>query len=180
MIGISNEPLSAIHDFIEDQGITFPVLRDNKSIYGDYNLPGAASPYPRDFILDEDGIVRLAKHEYEPGAMIAVIESLLGNPTSIIETRVPLNPPSPVLISSYPNPFNPDARIDIELEASARVSLSLLDVRGRMIQILIQDEFLTSGKHEISLNGKTLDSGIYFLRAVSGSDVFIRKIVKLN
>lgn len=53
MIGISNEPVSTITKFIEDQGITFPVLHDVAGIYSKYNIPGGQSPYPRDFIMDK-------------------------------------------------------------------------------------------------------------------------------
>ncbi len=47
-------------------------------MYGDYYIPGGQSPYPRDFIIDQVGIVRYANNEYDITAMIAVVESLMG------------------------------------------------------------------------------------------------------
>ena len=155
-------------------------MHDNNNIYGTYNLPGAESPYPRDFIVDADGIIRLAKHEYEPGTMIAVIESLLRDPAALVETSVPLNPPSPVLLSSFPNPFNPETRIKLSLTADSRVTLNLLDVRGRLLRVLIWNEIMRAGDHQIALQGSSLDSGVYFLQLVSGQETVIQKIVKLK
>ncbi|MFQ6609000.1 MAG: peroxiredoxin family protein, partial [Fidelibacterota bacterium] len=38
VLGISNQPISTIQQFIEDQGITFPVLQDINNTYTHYNL----------------------------------------------------------------------------------------------------------------------------------------------
>jgi hypothetical protein len=77
VLGISSERIADIQDFIEDQGITFPVLHDPIFLYYEYNLPGGQSPYPRDFVVDRDGIIQYANPEFDPGGMIQVIESLL-------------------------------------------------------------------------------------------------------
>jgi len=180
VIGISNEPIATIQDFIEDQGITFPVLHDNSGVYSSYNLPGSSSPYPRDFILDANGVVRLAKHEYEPGVMISLIESLLGNTTGIIETETPLNPQSPVLLSIYPNPFNPDAKIRIDLKEKVQVSLSVLDVRGRVVDQLMRNERLAAGHHLVTLDGRDLSSGVYIVLLETAEEQWLQKIIKLK
>jgi hypothetical protein len=77
VLGISNQSIPEIQQFIEDQGITFPVLHDDANVYHDYNLPGGQSPYPRDFVVDQQGILQYASAEYDPGSMIMIIESLL-------------------------------------------------------------------------------------------------------
>lgn len=52
-------------------------MHDADGTYFEYNIPGGVSPYPRDFIIDENGIVLLAKTEYESGVMINMLEDLL-------------------------------------------------------------------------------------------------------
>ncbi len=77
VLGISNQSIPDLQSFIQDQGITFPVLHDVSGVYGDYNLPGGQSPYPRDFIVDQQGTLQYANTEYDPGTMTMIIESLL-------------------------------------------------------------------------------------------------------
>lgn len=179
MIGISNEPVATIEQFIEDQGITFPVLRDDSGVYGLYNLPGAASPYPRDFIIDAEGIIRLAKHEYDPGSMITVIESLIG-PTSKIQSKPHLNPQSPVLLSVYPNPFNPDTQIMVDLDLDMFLSINIVNIRGETIQEVISDQSFAAGSHTVQIDGEGLASGIYFVVLRSSNISQFEKIIKLQ
>ncbi|MCK5346964.1 MAG: redoxin domain-containing protein, partial [Candidatus Heimdallarchaeota archaeon] len=87
VIGISNEPESTILKFIEDQGITFPVLRDMTGTYSKYNIPGGQSPYPRDFIIDKHGVIQFAKTEYDPGSMITIIDELLLDNSTVSVTE---------------------------------------------------------------------------------------------
>lgn len=180
MIGISNEPIAVVSDFLEDQGISFPVLHDNQSIYGLYNLPGSTSPYPRDFIIDANGVVRLAKTEYEPGTMIAIIESLLDISTVALEPKSPEIPNEHILISVYPNPFNPEIRIKLVIDEAERVSLGLFDIRGRRIQEILSNQALSSGQHEFNLWAENLSSGIYLLILDTPQQSHIQKMVKLR
>jgi hypothetical protein len=78
IIGVGHESVPELIDFVEDQGITYPILHDDAGVYGDYNLQGGPSPYPRDFIIDQQGIIRYANTEYDPGGMVVTIEHLLG------------------------------------------------------------------------------------------------------
>jgi hypothetical protein len=180
VIGVSNESLPAISDFAADQGITFPILHDTEGVYGLYNLPGAASPYPRDFILDENGVVRMAKTEYEPGVMIAIIETLLDVSTVDLESNSHQHPDQQALIKVYPNPFNPETKINILIREEGRVSLELFDVRGRHLQAILSDRTLSSGQHEFDFRSENLGSGIYFLVMETQQDRYIQKIVKLR
>ncbi len=156
------------------------MLHDNQGVYSAYNLPGASSPYPRDFILDAEGVIKLAKHEYEPGTMITVIESLLGDITSIAETDSPSTPNNHVLLSIFPNPFNPDVIIKINLETAQSVSLSILDIRGRYVQNIIHDTQLTAGDHRLPVSGGFLPSGVYFVLLELDHGRQVSKIVKLR
>jgi len=179
-VGISNEPLATIEEFIADQGITFPVLHDNAGVYGDYNLPGSESPYPRDFILDADGVIRLAKTEYEPGLMIAVIESLLADLTSVVEPNPPTIPLSPVLLSIYPNPFNPEVQIKLILSKTGLVKIDLIDIRGRIVSTILHEKSVSVGEHTFSFSGAGLSSGVYFVRTELDGVAETQKILKIN
>ncbi|NQT61625.1 MAG: T9SS type A sorting domain-containing protein [Candidatus Marinimicrobia bacterium] len=143
-------------------------------------MPGSASPYPRDFILDENGIVRMAKTEYEPGTMIAIIEELLDISTVDLEPRSNEAPDQHALITVYPNPFNPETKINIFVREEGSISLGLFDIRGRQIQEILSDRTLSRGHHEFDLRGENLSSGIYFLAMEAQQNRHIQKIVKLR
>jgi hypothetical protein len=70
------------------------------------------------------------------------------------------------LYQNVPNPFNPTTEIRYELAAPSRVSLRVLDVRGREVAGLV-DAIQARGEHFATWNGTNRDgkpvaSGVYF------------------
>ena len=65
--------------------MTFPIIYDPGSpggvqggdTYDLYYLPNDGSPYPRDFIIDQNGIIQYANNEIDTDWMISIIEDLL-------------------------------------------------------------------------------------------------------
>lgn len=174
VIGISNEPVQTIENFIADQGITFPVLRDNASVYGRYNIPGGQSPYPRDYIIDENGIIQMAKTEYDPGTMINIIESLLTVQVAI-EDEAPVIPTAIKVYPSYPNPFNSTVTIQFELYQPDQVSIRIFDINGRLQTALIDGQTLNGGIHTYQWQtrnntGSILASGLYIIEIATATE----------
>ena len=84
-----------------------------------------------------------------------------------------------VLYSAYPNPFNPETRIDFALSVDGFTRLVIYDLRGREIDSLI-DENLNAGFHTISWNGTTVASGLYFYTLKSGNFIQTKKMMLLK
>jgi outer membrane protein assembly factor BamB len=87
-----------------------------------------------------------------------------------------------VLEQNVPNPFNPRTEIGFELEAAGRVTLEVLDAKGRRLRTLIGDETRSIGRHTASWDGlddggAPAPSGVYFYRIASGSRVDSRKML---
>ena len=87
MLGIINTSSSnQINSFVEENSITFPILFDPGSsggvqggdTYDDYYMPNDGSPYPRDFIIDQEGIIQYANNEIDTEWMLYVLEELVG------------------------------------------------------------------------------------------------------
>lgn len=84
---INTQNQGQLSSFVEENSITFPILFDPGSsggvqggdTYDDYYMPNDGSPYPRDFIIDQAGIVQYANNEIDFEWMIYVIEELLGS-----------------------------------------------------------------------------------------------------
>ena len=92
-IGIINtNGENQISNFVEENSITFPILFDSGSpggvqggdTYDDYYMPNDGSPYPRDFIIDQDGVIQYANNEIDFEWMIYVIEELLYTDNNIL------------------------------------------------------------------------------------------------
>ncbi len=84
-------------------------------------------------------------------------------------------PESFKLYQNYPNPFNPNTKIKFNIEKESNVELSLFNVLGERVGILVNQTF-SEGEHEYILKGDGLSSGIYFVRLQSGENVSEIKI----
>ena len=88
MLGIINTSnQNSINNFVEENSITFPILFDPGSnggvqggdTYDDYYMPNDGSPYPRDFIVDQGGILQYANNEIDTEWMLYVLDELTGS-----------------------------------------------------------------------------------------------------
>ena len=65
------------------------------------------------------------------------------------------------LYQNYPNPFNPSTKIRFELKEQADVVLTVYNVLGEEISVLLND-YLAAGLHDVEFNANNLSSGIYY------------------
>ena len=93
LVGISNtNNQNIIDNFIEENSLTYPILFDSGSsggvqggdTYDLYYMPNDGSPYPRDFIIDQNGIIAYANNEIDTAWMLAVIDELLYDNSGLI------------------------------------------------------------------------------------------------
>ena len=79
--------------------------------------------------------------------------------SSILDEFVPSN----IKIEHpYPNPFNPNTEIKIELNLPTDVSIEMIDIQGRYVKSVLK-KYFSSGEHTIKINSDGLSNGIYFL-----------------
>ena len=67
------------------------------------------------------------------------------------------------LDQNYPNPFNPSTSISYQLPVRATVTLEILDVLGRQMATLVNQE-QAAGDYSVRWHASNLSSGIYFYR----------------
>ena len=88
IINTSNQGM--INTFVEENSISFPIVYDPGSsggvqggdTYDLYYLPNNGSPYPRDFIIDQEGIFRYTNNEIDTELMLYVLNELVGDSCS--------------------------------------------------------------------------------------------------
>ena len=96
--------------------------------------------------------------------------------------HVPL-PEKLSLYPVYPNPFNPVATIKFDipfsLEGSQKVLLTIYDVKGRIVDTILEQE-LIPGTHKVKWYAKSHASGMYFAQLRYGDMIKNQKVVFLK
>jgi len=98
--------------------------------------------------------------------------------TSVIEPKHAM-PMEFALMPSYPNPFNPSTTIRFELPKASQVKLTVYDLLGREVVVLV-NEPKPAGGYEVKFDGSNLASGVYFYRLQAGSFVATKKLLLLR
>ena len=88
-------------------------------------------------------------------------------------------PKTCILYQNYPNPFNPLTKIKFDIPANSNVKLSVFDMLGKEISILVDGEF-KAGKYEIDFNASAYSSGVYFYRLIAGDFVELKKMILIK
>ncbi|GEM_PF-1553405 len=82
---------------------------------------------------------------------------------------------------AYPNPFNPDLRLPLQLDEPSPVAVNVYDLRGGHVASLI-NQMLSEGRHTINWDGTDnrglpVPAGVYFIRLRSKFDTKTQKVV---
>lgn len=72
------------------------------------------------------------------------------------------------LSQNYPNPFNPTTSITYQLSTQSHVRLTITDVLGREIVVLVNDE-KPIGTYSVNFDASLLSSGLYFYTLQAGN-----------
>ncbi len=80
------------------------------------------------------------------------------------------------LYQNYPNPFNPSTKIKFDLSHSSNVKLSVFDISGKEIDVLV-NENLNTGTYEFTWNAGNLSSGVYFYVFKAGNFVMNKSML---
>ncbi|HPF35610.1 MAG TPA: FlgD immunoglobulin-like domain containing protein [Candidatus Krumholzibacteria bacterium] len=76
--------------------------------------------------------------------------------------------------AAAPNPFNPTVMFRVDLPDARRLSAQVLDLRGRVVRTLV-DEERPAGRHDLIWHGRDADgreaaSGVYLVRIRAGDE----------
>ena len=88
------------------------------------------------------------------------------------------------LHQNHPNPFNPSTTISFSLRERGQASLTVYDVAGRLVRVLI-DGVKEAGPYDVTWDGRNMDgsavaSGVYFYRLETGEFAETKKMVLLR
>ncbi|TSC52578.1 MAG: fibronectin type III domain-containing protein [Parcubacteria group bacterium LiPW_41] len=83
------------------------------------------------------------------------------------------------LSQNYPNPFNPTTTIAFTVPMSTRIELSVFDMLGREIAVLVNEE-KPAGEYSVKFDASTYASGIYFYKLKTDNNLITKKMLLLK
>ncbi len=83
------------------------------------------------------------------------------------------------LKQNYPNPFNPTTTIEYSLLKSSNVRLTVFDVNGKIIKVLVNKK-QNGGTYEIDFSGTDLASGLYIYKFETEEFNDVKKMILLK
>jgi hypothetical protein len=90
-----------------------------------------------------------------------------------------LTPHQLSLSQGYPNPFNPETRLEYSVPSKTHVSIMIFDLLGKRIETLV-DEEKEAGTYSVHWKPTNAASGIFWCRLQANGFVESRKIVLLK
>ena len=85
-----------------------------------------------------------------------------------------------ILFDPYPNPFNPVVQIKYEILKPGEFSILIFDLKGNLIETVIDDDFHNPGLHSARWSGHYKSSGVYFIVLRSSQSEAIKKVILLK
>jgi photosystem II stability/assembly factor-like uncharacterized protein len=98
--------------------------------------------------------------------------------TSIIKTSE-LLPREFKLYQNFPNPFNNETRMEIDINNFANYQFKIIDLLGQEIEVIF-DKYLEIGKYTVSYNPKNLSSGVYIYQLSSKKNTDNKKFILIK
>mgnify|MGYP000093602243 CR=1 FL=1 len=140
----------------------------------------------------EDGVVGVGEHPVvlydSAGKQLASGQTSLDasfsltyeGTTSIDQEDTQEGPTEYKLGHPYPNPFNPQTKINYVVPSHKPVSLKIYNIKGELVETIINNKLKTPGKYSVRFDGSKYSSGIYISRLKVGNKYKTRKMMLIK
>ena len=114
---------------------------------------------------------------WAPSKRIIVKNLTAIEPISTIATEFSLG-------QNYPNPFNPSTKFEVSIAKESFTTIKLYNTLGEELYVF-SNELLKIGKYEftwngVNMNGTAVNSGVYFIKMISGEYTMTRRITLIK
>ena len=97
-------------------------------------------------------------------------------------TTIPIS--TALNVTNYPNPFNPSTTISYSVPTDGEVSLYIYNARGQLVNTLVS-EHKNRGNYQVvwqgrDMSGRSVASGLYFTRLVTGGKSISNKMLLMK
>ena len=111
--------------------------------------------------------------------MIRAYVQLFEDTTAVVELRPDAIPQEFALKGPYPNPFNPETTLTLELNKAQDVLMQVFDLNGRLVETLT-DRFLPAGVHQVKWQPANLASGTYLVKTSARDQLQVTRAVLMK
>ena len=143
------------------------------------------APARADDLYEYDAVGRLTKITYSAGGTSTYAYDANGNLLSVVHSGTPVAVEPPprhftyAVGRSFPDPASDASNLSFSIPARERVSLEVMDVRGRQIAALMQG-VQEPGEYHIRFDTRGRAPGLYFYRLRVGDRLESRRFVVLR
>ena len=103
--------------------------------------------------------------------------NLINASACAVEIDNPVFEKNPMIVA-YPNPFVQQSRIEFKTEGGHTL-VQLLDATGTVIKLLVDANYSYAGMNSVTLQGSTLQPGVYYIRIQNGIHQYVKTIIKM-
>ena len=158
-------------DIFTETGI---VSRGTSVVEFDWKVPNTIPRYSRIYaVLDPDNSFEEIHEDNNKAWSVLYVE---GGVTAVPENAGSEVPGKFALYANYPNPFNSTTTITYELPGESKVKLTVFDIRGRTVAVLVNNN-KAAGVHSTQFDAGSLASGLYFYRLEADKFSQTRKLL---
>lgn len=128
-----------------------------------------------------DGVKYFAVYVEDPSGEFMASPATIGlitNPTGLEEQTA--LPNAFKLQQNYPNPFNPTTKIEYTIPSMSDVKLSIYNILGQEVAILVDLKDQSAGNYKIDFNASSFASGVYFYQITTNNHVMTKKMMLLK
>ncbi|MCC7506352.1 MAG: DUF1501 domain-containing protein [Saprospiraceae bacterium] len=115
----------------------------------------------------------------------------INNPESILQYEFPILPiftapssgvhninnESASTVALFPNPVQQSATVRFELAVASQVTITILDVNGRPLRTVVNNNFFPAGQHDVTLDRGNLPAGQYFYQVRTNGGAVTKQMV---
>lgn len=158
---ISTDPQNPLNDYTIGATVTLTAIPDAGNEFVQWS--GDASGYNPEIQITLD----------ESKDILAVFQLLVSvNDDLVVPDKI-------ILYQNYPNPFNPSTIIKFGLPDLADVKVDIFNSNGELVQNVLKGSY-AKGFYNFEWDAKNLPSGNYFVRLITGDNVFVKKAVLIK
>jgi len=139
-------------------------LTDNAMV-SEYKTTGTSTTLV--VVVPEEELIFTANQSFE------VVDMIVANS----EVEIDVNTVSEFgITAAYPNPFNPSTTVSLNVPSADFVSVKVYNLVGQVVGVLAEG-MMDANTYTFTWNATDMSSGVYMIRAESGSKVDIQKVL---
>ncbi len=130
--------------------------------------PGFHATYGSSFSVIVEGCTPVGSRLINISNSSKITTPLNSKPSSIIDLKV------------MPNPFRGITKIDYQLSKDMPVLIQVINVHGKVVQVLENNTTKSAGWNEVHFNGQDLQAGMYYVFLVTAEEMVSRKVILMK